>query len=171
MENGMITHKNRSPLKKILLHISSIYTLFIASWHMGLMMSVLLLWYPSWSGLTIDTVKTNFDIPAQTATNLFVVMVPIAITTAFILIIGEWKTALRWPAIIAFVGLSGASIVAKYFLFPINDIIYAGVKSEEELTQLLIKWMALNNWRVFFSALTWVAMMTFYTIKSEMRTS
>jgi len=163
----MITYKNKSPLKRVLLNICSIYTFFIASWHMGLMISVLLLWYPSWNGLTVDTVKTNFDIPAQTATNLFVIMVPIAITTAFILVIAEWKTALRWPAIVAFIGLSGASIVAKYFLFPINDIIYAGVKDQDELTQLLIKWMVLNNWRVFFSALTWIAMMIYYTMKSE----
>jgi len=163
----MSLYKNKSPLHKWLSNICSIYTFFIASWHMGLMISVWLLWYPSWNGLTINTVKNNFDIPAQTATHLFVVMVPIAITTAFVLIIAEWKSGLRWPAIVAFLGLTGASVMAKYFLFPINDIIYAGVKSEDELTQLLVRWMALNNWRVFFSALTWIAMMTFYTIKSE----
>ena len=167
----MIIYKNKSPLQRIVSNICSIYSFFIASWHMGLMVSLLLLWYPAWNGLTINTVKTNFDIPAQTATHLFVVMVPIAITTAFILIVVEWKSVLRWPAIVAFLGLTGASVMAKYFLFPINDVIYAGVKSQDELTKLLVKWMALNNWRVFFSTLSWVAMMTFYTLKSEMKTA
>jgi len=166
----MSNYQKRSPLVKWLLHINDAYTFFIASWHMGLMISVVLFWYPSWNGLTINTTQNNFDIPAQMATKLFVKLVPIAITTAFIMIVANWKTTLRWPAIFALIGLTGASVMAKYFLFPINDIIYAGVKTQEELKQLLIKWIAFNNWRVFFSCLTWLSMIIFYTMKIERQT-
>ena len=83
------------------------------------------------------------------------------------MIITEWKTPLRWPAIIVLCGIMGSTMMAKFFIFPLNDIIYAGVKSQEELTPLLLKWMRLNNWRVFFSVLTWLGMLTFYTLKNN----
>lgn len=157
----------RSPLAKVLLNINSGYTLFISSWHMGLMVSIVLFWYPSWKGLTADTIQNNFAIPAIIATKIFVILIPIAMLTATIMIITEWKTPLRWPSIIVLAGIIGSTLTAKYFIFPINDIIYAGVKSPEELTSLLMKWMQLNNWRVFFSVLTWLGMFTFYTLKSN----
>ncbi len=160
----------RRPFVKWLLNINNAYTFFIASWHMGLMISVVLFWYPGWNGLTINTTQNSFNIPAQIATKLFVKLVPLAITTSFIMILSEWKTPLRWPAIFALTGLTGASITAKYFLFPINDIIYAGVKDQAELTRLLLKWMSLNNWRVFFSCLTWLSMIIFYSMKTERQT-
>jgi hypothetical protein len=59
--------------------------------------------------------------------------------------------------------------MAKYFIFPVNDILYAGVKTNEELKPLLIKWMSLNNWRVFFSLMTWLSMFIFYTMKANLR--
>jgi hypothetical protein len=85
--------------------------------------------------------------------------------TATIAIISEWKTSLKWPAILVLIGVMGSTAMAKYFLFPINDIIYAGVKTNEELKPLLLRWMVLNNWRVFFSVLTWCSMLAFYTLK------
>lgn len=161
----------RSTLAKVLLNINSAYTLFISSWHMGLMVSIVIFWYPSWKGLTIDTIQNNFGVPAIIATKLFVILIPIAMLTATIMIITEWKTPLCWPSIIVLCGIIGSTLTAKYFIFPINDIIYAGVKSQEELTSLLLKWMRLNNWRVFFSVLTWLGMLTFYTLKNNRQES
>ena len=85
--------------------------------------------------------------------------------TASIMIISEWKTSLKWPAIVVLIGIMGSTAMAKYFIFPINDIIYAGVKTDEELKVLLLRWMVLNNWRVFFSVLTWLGMFAFYVMK------
>jgi hypothetical protein len=87
--------------------------------------------------------------------------------TASIMILSEWKTSLKWPAIVVLIGIRGSTAIAKYFIFPINDIIYAGVKTNEELKVLLVKWMYLNNWRVFFSLLTWCSMFAFYTMKAN----
>lgn len=159
----------RSPLARIFLNINNAYTLFITSWHMGLMVSIVIFWYPSWKGLTIDTIQNNFSIPAIIATRVFIILIPIAMLTTAIMIITEWKTPLRWPAIIVLCGIIGSTMMAKYFIFPLNDIIYAGVKSQEELTPLLLKWMRLNNWRVFFSVMTWLGMLTFYTLKINRR--
>lgn len=152
-------------LKNILLNINSGYTFFVSSMHMGLMTSIVLFWYPSWAGLTLDTIQNNFGIPAQLATDLFIILIPIMMITASVMIISEWKTQLKWPAIIVLFGIMGSTAMAKYFIFPINDIIYAGVKTNEELKVLLLKWMYLNNWRVFFSVLTWLGMFAFYTMK------
>lgn len=152
-------------LKTILLNINNGYTFFVASMHMGLMTSLVLFWYASWEGLNIDTIQNNFGIPATLATKLFVILIPIMMITATIAIISEWKTSLKWPAILVLIGVMGSTAMAKYFLFPINDIIYAGVKTNEELKPLLMRWMVLNNWRVFFSVLTWSSMFAFYTMK------
>jgi hypothetical protein len=154
-------------LKNILLNINSGYTFFVSSIHMGLMTSLVLFWYSSWNGLTIDTIQNNFGIPAILATRLFVILIPIMMITATIMIISEWKTSLKWPAVIVLIRIMGSTAMAKYFIFPINDIIYAGVKTNEELKPLLLKWMSLNNWRVFFSVLTWLGMYTFYTMKGN----
>ena len=156
-----------SPLVRSLLLVNNAFTLFIASWHMGLMVSVLLFWYPSWEGLNTQTIQTNFSIPAQMATKTFVILVPLAMLTSAIMIISEWRNPRLWPAIGALIGLMGSTLTAKYFLFPINDIIYAGVTSEEELKRLLVKWMALNNWRVFFSCFGWLSMLIFYSMKPD----
>ena len=159
------------PLKNILLNINSGYTFFIASIHMGLMTSLVLFWYDSWNGLTIDTIQNNFGIPAILATKLFVILIPVMMITASIMIVSEWKTSLIWPSIIVLIGIMGSTAMAKYFIFPINDIIYAGVKTNEELKVLLVKWMYLNNWRTFFSLLTWFGMFTFYTMKANRKSS
>ncbi len=158
-------------VKNILLNINSGYTFFISSIHMGLMTSLVLFWYSSWSGLTIDTIQNNFGIPAILATKLFVILIPIMMITSSIMIISEWKTPLKWPSIVVLIGIMGSTAMAKYFIFPINDIIYAGVGTNEELKILLVKWMDLNNWRVFFSVLTWLGMFTFYTMKSNRKSS
>ena len=155
----------KTNLKNILLNINSGYTFFVSSMHMGLMTSLVLFWYSSWNGLTIDTIQNNFSIPAIAATKLFVILIPIMMITSTIMIITEWKTPLIWPSIIVLIGVMGSTAMAKYFIFPINDIIYAGVKTNDELKVLLVKWMGLNNWRVFFSVLTWFGMFTYYTMK------
>lgn len=159
------------PLKNLLLSINNGYTFFVASMHMGLMTSLVLFWYASWEGLKIDTIQNNFGIPATLATKLFVILIPIMMITTTVMIISEWKTALKWPSIVVLIGIMGSTITAKYFIFPVNDIIYAGVKTNEELEVLLLRWMALNNWRVFFSVLTWLGMFAFYTMKSNRKTS
>ena len=161
----------KTNLKNILLNINSGYTFFVSSIHMGLMTSLVLFWYSSWNGLTIDTIQNNFSIPAIRATKLFVILIPIIMITSAIMIITEWKTPLIWPSIIVLIGVMGSTTMAKYFLFPINDIIYAGVKTNAELKPLLLKWMALNNWRVLFSLLTWLGMFAFYTMKPNRKSS
>ena len=160
-----------SKLKNTLLTINNGYTFFVSSMHMGLMTSLVLFWYASWEGLNIDTIQNNFGVPATLATKLFVVLIPIMMITATIAIISEWKTSLKWPGILVLIGIMGSTAMAKYFIFPINDIIYAGAKTNEELKTLLMRWMVLNNWRVFFSVLTWVSMFTFYTMKINQKST
>ena len=162
---------NRSPFARTLLTINNAFTLFIASWHMGLMVSVLIFWYPSWNGLIPSTIQDNFSIPAKMATKTFVILVPLAMLTSTIMIISEWKTKRRWPAIGALIGLMGSTLTAKYFLFPINDVIYAGTLSAEQLKTTLVRWMALNNWRVFFSCFGWLSMAIFYSMKTDRPTA
>ncbi len=156
-------------LKNILLNINSGFTFFVSSLHMGLMTSLVLFWYSSWNGLTVETIQNNFSIPAMLATRLFIILIPVMTLTSAIMVLTEWKTPLIWPSIGALTGILGTTVMAKYFIFPINDILYAGVKTNEELKPLLFKWMSLNNWRVFFSLLTWFSVFIFYTMKANLR--
>ena len=64
-----------------------------------------------------------------------------------------------------FVFILGSIVVTKYLIFPINEIIYAGIQTNEELMEHVQNWMVQNNKRVFFSVLTWWAMFAFYTMK------
>ena len=153
-------------LKNILLNINSGYTFFVSSIHMGLMISLVMFWYPSWDGITLDTIQNSFSVPALLATKLFLVLIPIMMFTSLIMIVTEWKTPLKWPAIAVFVFILGSIIVTKYLIFPINEIIYAGINTNEELKEHVQNWMVQNNKRVFFSVLTWWAMFAFYTMKS-----
>src|ERR1700760_1124657 len=129
----------KSSIGRFLLTLNNSYTLLIASWHMGLMVSVLIFWYPTWIGLTLTSIHDNFSIPAQIATNVFVVLIPIMFITCGIMIISEWKTPLKWPAICTLLGSFGSTIMAYYFLFPLNDQIAAGMPDQASLTTILKK--------------------------------
>jgi hypothetical protein len=155
----------KSPIVRFLLMINNSYTFFVSSLHMGLMVSVLLFWYPTWISLTLTTIHENFSIPAKLATNLFIVLIPIMFITSAIMIISEWKTPLKWPAIVILLGSLGSTTMAYYFLFPLNDIIAAGVPTQAGLTEILKKWMVLNDYRVFFSVTTWFAVLVFFQMK------
>ena len=155
----------KSPVVRFLLIINNSYTLFVSSLHMGLMVSVFLFWYPSWVGLTLATIHDNFGIPAQLATNLFVILIPIMFITSAIMIISEWKTNIKWPAIVILLGSLGSTVMAYYFLFPLNNIIAAGLPTQAALTDILKKWMVLNDYRVAFSVTTWLAVLVFFQMK------
>jgi len=155
----------KSPLVRFLLIVNNSYTFFVSSLHMGLMVSVLLFWYPSWVGLTLTTIHDNFGIPAKLATNLFVILIPINFLTCGIMIISEWKTNLKWPAIATLLGSFGSTAMAYFFLFPINNAIAAGLPTQAELTSTLQRWMRLNDIRVVFSASTWLAVLVFIQMK------
>jgi hypothetical protein len=155
----------KSPLVRFLLTINNSYTFFISSWHMGLMVSVLLFWYPTWIGLTLTTIHENFGVPAQLATNIFIVLIPIMFITCAIMIISEWKTKAKWPAMCALIGSLGSTVMAYYFLFPLNNIIAAGLPTQAGLTEILKKWMVLNDYRVCFSVFTWFSVLTFFLMK------
>ncbi|HEY2583669.1 MAG TPA: hypothetical protein VGI43_17800 [Mucilaginibacter sp.] len=155
----------KSPFVRFLLMLNNSYTLFVSSWHMGLMVSVLIFWYPTWIGLTLAGIHENFGVPAQIATEVFIILIPIMFITTTIMIISEWKTPLRWPAICILLGSFGSTIMAKYFLFPLNDQIAAGMPSQAALTEILKKWMGLNDWRVCFSVFTWLSALVFFQMK------
>jgi hypothetical protein len=104
-------------------------------------------------------------VPAQLATEVFVILIPIMFVTIGIMIIAEWKTPLKWPAICALLGSFGSTIMAKYYLFPLNDLISAGLPTQAALTEILKKWMVLNDWRVVFSVFTWFSVLIFFLMK------
>jgi hypothetical protein len=155
----------QSPLVRFLLIVNNSYTFFVSSLHMGLMVSVFLFWYPSWEGLTLATIHDNFGIPAKLATNLFVILIPIMFLTCAVTIVSEWKTSLKWPAIVTLLGSFGSTAMAYYFLFPINNQIAAGLPTQADLAATLQRWMRLNDIRVCFSVSTWLAVLVFIQMK------
>ncbi|MGZ3814095.1 MAG: hypothetical protein ACXVJN_20255 [Mucilaginibacter sp.] len=155
----------KSPFARFLLTLNNSYTFFVCSWHMGLMVSVLIFWYPTWVGLTLTTIHENFGVPAKLATDVFIYLIPVMFITIEIMIITEWKTALKWPAICALLGSFGSTVMAKYFLFPLNDKIAAGMPTQAALTAILKEWMVLNDYRVCFSVFTWLSVLIFFLMK------
>ena len=85
------------------------------------------------------------------------------------MVITEWKKNLRWPAIMSFLGIIGATLVGQLLIIPINNTIATGVSSDLQLNELLTRWMMLNNWRMFITTIMWLSMLMFYTLKRNNR--
>lgn len=159
----------KSSIKNFLLNINSSFAFFVASIYMGIMWSLHYFWYPGWQVLTHSNVHDHFIGPTSLATKFFTILVPIAILACIVMVITEWKTKLRWPAIMAFLGIIGATLVGQLLIIPINDTIASGVSSDLQLNELLTRWIMLNNWRMFITTIMWLSMLMFYTFKRNYR--
>lgn len=155
-------------MKKILLVINHVYLAFGTTVYVGVLWALHFFWYPSWEVMTADVVQDHFILPTSAATRFFTVVVPLMFLTSVIMIVTEWKTKMRWAAIVGLLGVSGASYVGQVHIIPINRIIAAGVASQAELTDLLQRWMVLNDIRWIIMTIMWLAVMYYFVAKGSL---
>ena len=151
-----------------LLTVNAVYFLFGATIYCGVMWALKVFFYPSWHGMTVDTVQTHFIIPTDAATRFFTVVVPIMHLSAIVMIVTEWGNP--QPMIAAFVALLGiitSTLVGQLLIIPINKRIKAGVADNKTLRPLLIEWMRLNTIRWVIVTFMWAATVWYFVTSTR----
>jgi hypothetical protein len=141
-------------VRAALLLISIVYYLFASTIYMGTLWCLRLFLYPSWVGLTPDNVGVHFVGPTKRATKFFTVVVVLMFPAGIGLIIGSWGTNLVWVTSVAVAGIVASTVVGTGWILPVNKRIAKGV-SAAELTQLLKRWMLLNDIRWVTTTIMW----------------
>jgi hypothetical protein len=152
-----------------LLLANALYFLFGATMYMGTMWVLKFFLYPTWRSLTRDNVGMHFGTPTLLATRFFTYVVPLMFICGIVLIVTEWGSWLIILSVICFVGIIFLTFIGQRLIIPINKRIRGGeYASEEELRELLIKWMQLNDLRFYGSTVTWIAIVWYLVAKGDL---
>jgi hypothetical protein len=155
-------------LKEVLLTINDVYWLLGATIYLGVLTTLRLFLYPSWSSLRPETTRDHFTVPTEAATRFFLRAIPTWMFVAIVMIVSEWGESELWPAIIALLGLLTTTCVGWWGIQPINREIKAGVRDEEHLRGLLRKWMKINDLRWAAVIVMWGALCWYFVQKPDL---
>jgi glucan phosphoethanolaminetransferase (alkaline phosphatase superfamily) len=153
--------------KALLIGLNHILLMFGTTVYMGVLWALHFFWYPSWEVMNTANVQDHFILPTSAATKFFTIVVPIMFVTSLVLIWLEWRTRFRWHAIIAFLGVLGATLVGQLLIIPVNKTIAGGVE-ESQLQGLLQEWMSLNDIRWIIVTIMWLALMIYFLMKPSL---
>jgi hypothetical protein len=154
-------------VKAVLLTINDVYWLIGATIYVGVLTTLRLFLYQSWTALRPDTTHDHFTVPTDAATKFFLIAIPTWMFTAIVMIVSEWGNPEVWLAIVAFVGLLTTTTVGWFGIQPINREIKAGV-DEARLTVLLQKWMKINDLRWAAVIIMWCALCAYFVAKPDL---
>lgn len=108
--------------------------------------------------LTPDNYALVFVEPVQNATQLFTWLTVMMYITAFIMLITEWFTGIRWVPIIILLALTTATVLTVVFLFDYNRELIEGIRDPERLRAVFHNWAHWARVRVAFWVIEWCAM-------------
>jgi hypothetical protein len=128
-------------LKEVLLTINDVYWLLGATIYLGVLTTLRLFLYPSWTSLRPETTRDHFTVPTEAATRFFLRAIPTWILVA---------------------------IVSWWGIQPINREIKAGVRDEEHLRALLRKWMKINDLRWAAVIVMWGTLCWYFVQKPDL---
>ncbi len=155
-------------MKKILLAINHGFLMFGVTIYVGVLWALHYFWYPSWEVMTVDVVQDHFINPTSAATDFFWIVVPLMFLTNAVMIWKEWKTKMRWAAIVALLCLIAASYVGQVHIIPVNDEIAQGLLNPAQLSEKLSLWMTLNDIRWIIMSAMWLVMMYYFYAKGKL---
>jgi hypothetical protein len=154
-------------MKRILLTLNSSFLFLCVSMYLGTGWSMVLFSFPMAPQLTVDTYFLPFVLPVEAATRFFTTMTKLMMVSCLIMIVAEWKTRFRWLPIFVFLLTVAATVLTIYWIFPHNKAMREGITDPAQLQQTLSAWMALNKVRVGLWTAQWVAMMSYFAVKSS----
>jgi hypothetical protein len=155
-------------MKKILLTINHVYLLFGATLYVGVLWAMKFFWFPTWHKLTTANYYDQFVPQTTAATKFFTVVVPLMFLASLIMIVSEWKTKLRWIAIAILLTLGAATFIGTTKIIPINKIMAQGVTDQTQLTELMTKWIALNEFRFYSLTFLWLLVVFYFVTKGNL---
>ena len=155
-------------MKETLLTINHVYWLLGATVYLGVLTTLRLFLYPSWGTLRTTTTQDHFTAPTEAATRFFLIAIPTWMFTSIVMIVSEWGEPEVWLAIVAFLGLMTTTCVGWFGIQPINREIKAGVEDEGRLTELLKRWMRINDLRWAAVIVMWGALCWYFVAKPDL---
>jgi small-conductance mechanosensitive channel len=155
-------------VREVLLTINHVYWLVGATIYVGVLLTLRLFLYPGWHTLRPETTKDQFTAPTERATWFFLRAIPTWMFVAIVMIVTEWNDDELWLAIVAFLGLITTTCVGWFGIQPINREIQAGVQDEQRLTELLRKWMKINDLRLAAVVIMWAALCWYFVQKPDL---
>jgi len=155
-------------MRQTLLTINHVWYFAGATVYVGVLTTLRLFLYPSWNAISPAAAHDHFTLPTEAATRFFLVAIPTWMFTGIVMIISEWGEPLLWTALVAFAGLLTTTCVGWFGIQPINREIKAGVRDQARLTEILKKWMKINDLRWAAVIVMWAALCWFFVAKGDL---
>lgn len=130
--------------------------------YVGIGIFMLFFLFPMEPRLTPDNYAMLFVDPVANATSFLTWMTILMFVTALVMLATEWFTGLRWVPVIVLLGLSAATLLTMYALFPYNRELTAGITDPERLKHVFSNWACLNRIRISLWFVQWLAMMYWF---------
>ena len=137
--------------------------LFMAvSIYFGTGWSTAIFQFPVMPMLTVQNYYLHFIPQIDAATNFFTGLVTLMGITGVVMMIGEWRTRFRWIPILILLAVGAATALTWFVVFPVNDVLRAGVTSQAQLMDLVARWKQLTLARVAIWSFEWALMMWYF---------
>lgn len=118
--------------------------------------------FPVMPQLTIDNYYLHFIPQIDAATDFFTFLVTLMFVTCVVMIISEWRTRFRWVPILLLLAVIAATCLTYFVIFPVNDVLRAGIKDLAQLQEVVHQWIFLTKIRVAIWSFEWALMMYYF---------
>jgi hypothetical protein len=156
-------------MKLKLLTLNHSLLFLCTSIYLGTGWSLVLFSFPVAPSLTPDNYYMQFVPQVTAATKFLTWLTLLMIVLAIVMLVSEWRSGFRWVPIVVLLGVLAATGLTMKFLLPLNQEMAAGITDQARLGEVLTKWMSLNRVRVGMWTVQWLAMMTYFAVKTLQR--
>jgi len=154
-------------MKSIWMALTNSYLFFGTTMYVGVLWSLHFFWFPTWTGLTVENYYDQFIPKTSAATRFFTVVVPIMFACHLLMCWKEWRTRMRWVAVGSLAMLAVATYVGTMHIIPVNKILAGRLTDQAQVTELLKKWMFLNDIRWVCMTISWALLMYYFASKAR----
>jgi glucan phosphoethanolaminetransferase (alkaline phosphatase superfamily) len=151
-----------------LLVINHAYIFFGTALYVGVLWALHFFWFPSWTRMTVSNYYGEFIPPTDAATRFFTIVVPLMFVALAVMVVSEWRTRFRWVAVGALACLAAATYVGTQYIIPVNKILKGRITDQAQLTQLLQRWMELNDIRWVLITIMWLLLMYYFVARGNL---
>ena len=156
-------------MKRKLLVLNHSLLFLCTSMYLGTGWSLVLFSFPVAPELTPDNYYMQFVPQVTAATQFFTWMTGLMLVLAGVMLWSEWRTRFRWTPVVVLLGVVAATGLTMQFILPYNAEMAAGITEPARLGEVLDRWMGLNRVRVGLWTVQWLAMMTYFALKTYQR--
>ena len=146
--------------------VNALVLLACTSMYFGTGWSLVLFSFPMAPQLTPATYAIPFVMPIAEATRFFTPLTGVMLASCALMLWGEWRTGYRWVPVVVALAVVAASLITTRAIFPLNDIMAAGITDQARLDDVLARWMRLSRIRNMLWTLEWLTMAAYFAHKA-----